>query len=69
MTRALCEQVSAFVDGELPVSEHELFRDHLLDCMRCQREFHDALQLLALGEALLDGYPAGAPANVPATVR
>lgn len=36
MTRRLCDDLAAFVDGQLPDSEADLFRTHLRDCAACE---------------------------------
>ncbi|MBZ4414973.1 CHAT domain-containing protein [Myxococcus sp. RHSTA-1-4] len=43
-----CENVELFVDGELAPEDAESFRQHLPDCMRCQREVADLMQLRLL---------------------
>jgi tetratricopeptide (TPR) repeat protein len=43
-----CDQVTAFVAGELPADEHEKFAAHLADCDRCAEALHDELQLTAI---------------------
>lgn len=40
-----CDNVEAFVDGELPPSQAQAFRLHLADCVRCQTEVETLLQL------------------------
>jgi hypothetical protein len=61
----LCDQVDAFVDGELPAAEAEAFRAHLGSCASCQRELHELLMLaatLAQGAGAPSAkHPAGAP--------
>ncbi len=48
----LHDQVHAFADGELLEAEAQAFREHLVDCARCQRELNDILQLEALTSQL-----------------
>lgn len=31
-----CQNLDAFFDGELDHQEHELFKAHISDCVRCQ---------------------------------
>ena len=45
-----CEQLGAFVDGELGPEDAAAFRRHLLVCARCQQEMHGLMQLSALAE-------------------
>jgi uncharacterized protein YjiS (DUF1127 family) len=45
-----CDNVELFVDGELPPEEAEVFRQHLPDCTRCQKQVAELLQLELLGE-------------------
>lgn len=47
MTR-LCDKVELFVDGELPFEEAEAFRNHFPDCVRCQGEVGNLMQLKLL---------------------
>jgi len=56
MTRP-CDNVQLFVDGELPPGEAESFRQHLPDCVRCQREVVALLQLKYLGKEALARLP------------
>jgi cellulose synthase operon protein C len=44
-----CDQVELFVDGELPFEEAEAFRNHFPDCVRCQAEVGNLMQLKLLG--------------------
>lgn len=43
-----CGQIGLFVDGELEPAQAEGFRQHLLDCARCQGELGHLLQLKQL---------------------
>ncbi|TSC34516.1 CHAT domain-containing protein [Corallococcus sp. Z5C101001] len=52
-----CDNVAAFVDGELSSDEAEVFRQHLPDCARCQREIPLLLQLDFLGRELVERAP------------
>lgn len=45
---ASCEQLSAFVDGELPPAEADAFRAHLGTCSECARDLHGAMMLEAV---------------------
>jgi len=45
-----CEQLGAFVDGELDPAAAAAFRRHLAECARCQEEMHGLLQLEALAQ-------------------
>jgi tetratricopeptide (TPR) repeat protein len=45
-----CDNVEAFVDGELPPSQAQDFRLHLADCLRCQTEVETLLQLQFLDQ-------------------
>ena len=45
-----CEQLGAFVDGELDPAAAAAFRSHLVQCARCQEEMHGLLQLEALAQ-------------------
>jgi tetratricopeptide (TPR) repeat protein len=45
-----CEQLGAFVDGELDPGAAAAFRAHLVQCTRCQEEMHGLLQLEALAQ-------------------
>jgi tetratricopeptide (TPR) repeat protein len=44
-----CDKVELFVDGELPLREADAFRDHIADCVNCQREMTSLMQLKLLG--------------------
>jgi hypothetical protein len=50
----LCEKVELFVDGELPFEEAETFRSHYADCVRCQSEVADLMQLKLLGHRYVE---------------
>src|SRR3954464_4828153 len=52
-----CDQLSAFLDGELPEAEAAAFRLHLADCPDCPARLDSALQLAGLS-------PAPAPGQV-----
>jgi len=41
----LCERLHLFFDAELSPEEAEEIRVHLADCVRCQRELHELMQL------------------------
>ncbi|AFE07789.1 hypothetical protein COCOR_07875 [Corallococcus coralloides DSM 2259] len=44
-----CAHLPAFVDGELPLENHDDFRAHLASCEDCAVRFHDLLQADILG--------------------
>jgi len=60
-----CEQLGAFVDGELSAEEAAVFRRHLLICARCQQEMHGLMQLSALAEQARVQRPAERPDIAP----
>ena len=60
-----CEQLGAFVDGELAPEEAAVFRQHLLVCARCQQEMHGLMQLSALAEQARVQGPTERPALTP----
>jgi anti-sigma factor RsiW len=60
MERA-CEDLEAFVDGELSPELAERFRQHLPDCEPCQRGFTQLLQLEALGRRYVSRHPVDPP--------
>jgi len=60
-----CEQLGAFVDGELSPEEAAVFRRHLLVCARCQQEMHGLMQLSALAEQARVQRPAEQPPVAP----
>jgi tetratricopeptide (TPR) repeat protein len=45
-----CDNVEAFVDGELSPSQAQDFRVHLADCLRCQSEVETLIQLQFLDQ-------------------
>ncbi|MBN1207886.1 MAG: CHAT domain-containing protein [Myxococcaceae bacterium] len=45
-----CDKAQLFVDGELPPEEAEAFRLHLPDCVKCQQEVANLMQLDFLAE-------------------
>jgi hypothetical protein len=61
---APCNQVHAFVDGELDASQAEAFRDHLAECARCQEALRDALLMVSLEERLDSAVPLPAAGKV-----
>ena len=60
-----CEQLGAFVDGELAPDEAAAFRKHLVVCARCQQEMHGLMQLSALAEQARERRPAARPEVAP----
>ena len=60
-----CEQLGAFVDGELAPDEAAAFRKHLVVCARCQQEMHGLMQLSALAEQARERSPAARPEVAP----
>ncbi|MFP2895525.1 anti-sigma factor family protein, partial [Corallococcus sp. 4LFB] len=48
---ASCEQLAAFVDGELPPEDAEAFQRHLAGCAECQAGLEDQVQASLLVEA------------------
>ena len=42
--KASCEQLAAFVDGELSAQEAEAFQQHLAGCADCQAGLEDQMQ-------------------------
>ncbi|GMU10343.1 CHAT domain-containing protein [Corallococcus caeni] len=52
-----CEQLAAFVDGELPPEEAEAFQLHLADCAECQAGLEDQVQASLLVQAAADARP------------
>ncbi len=66
-----CENLELFVDGELSAEEAEAFRLHLPDCVKCQREMADLMQLKLLGQRYVERTetqePAPLPVSPPAT--
>ncbi|HUM12310.1 MAG TPA: CHAT domain-containing protein [Myxococcaceae bacterium] len=63
-----CDQLGAFVDGELDAAEAAAFRRHLLLCARCQQEMHGLMQLSALSEQAREQRPAARPDLAPVPV-
>lgn len=61
----LCESVELFVDGELPPDEAEAFRNHLPDCVRCQREVANLVQLDLMGQSEAERAAAQASSAPP----
>ncbi|RKH50242.1 CHAT domain-containing protein [Corallococcus sp. AB050B] len=60
-----CEQLAAFVDGELPLEEAEAFQAHLATCAECQAGLEDQVQASLLVEAAAEARSAsGAQAPV-----
>lgn len=59
---AHCERIERFADGELTPDEAEAFREHLLDCVRCQAELGDLLQLKMMASRYVERQPAPLPA-------
>ncbi|RKH74750.1 CHAT domain-containing protein [Corallococcus aberystwythensis] len=53
-----CEQLAAFVDGELPSEEAEAFQAHLADCAECQAALEDQVQASLLVQAAADARSA-----------
>ncbi|RKG69930.1 CHAT domain-containing protein [Corallococcus sp. CA054B] len=54
----LCEQLAAFVDGELPPEEAEAFQAHLATCAGCQAGLEDQVQASLLVQAAADARAA-----------
>ncbi|AFE05970.1 hypothetical protein COCOR_04698 [Corallococcus coralloides DSM 2259] len=54
----LCEQLAAFVDGELPPEEAEAFQAHLATCAECQAGLEDQVQASLLVQAAADARAA-----------
>lgn len=63
-----CDNVEAFVDGELAPSEAQAFRLHLADCAHCQTEVETLLQLQFLEQRHSAPGSARGPARPLATV-
>ncbi|WNG17968.1 CHAT domain-containing protein [Cystobacter fuscus] len=61
---AHCERLERFADGELAPDEAEAFREHLLDCVRCQAGLGELLQLKMMASRHAERHPASLP--VPA---
>ncbi|WP_224242450.1 CHAT domain-containing protein [Hyalangium gracile] len=61
-----CERLERFADGELNAEEAEGFRQHLLDCARCQAELGNLLQLKMMATRHVERQPA---ASAPPPVR
>ncbi len=55
---ARCDQLSAYIDGQLDDAEAEAFAHHLATCEACQAASHEALQLVALETAARLKQPA-----------
>ncbi|NPC68770.1 CHAT domain-containing protein [Corallococcus exiguus] len=54
----LCEQLAAFVDGELPLEEAEAFQAHLATCAECQAGLEDQVQASLLVQAAAEARAA-----------
>jgi anti-sigma factor RsiW len=52
-----CDEVCAYVDGELSAEHHAAFSDHLPTCAYCCREVHEMMQLAALEASLRASQP------------
>ncbi|EPX56789.1 hypothetical protein D187_007223 [Cystobacter fuscus DSM 2262] len=59
---AHCERLERFADGELAPDEAEAFREHLLECARCQAGLGDLLQLKMMASRHVERLPAPLPA-------
>ena len=61
-----CDQVGMFVDGALDPDQAEAFRQHLVQCARCQSEMHALMQLAGLAEeASRASVPVAGKVTVP----
>ena len=61
-----CDQVGMFVDGALDPEQAEAFRQHLVQCARCQSEMHALMQLAGLAEeASRASVPVAGKVTVP----
>ena len=49
-----CDQIGAFVDGELSAPEAEAFRDHLAECPHCQEQLAQLLLLERMGDRYME---------------
>lgn len=49
----LCEQLTAFADGELSDAEHTAFQEHFAGCRECQRGLLDHWNLEAAADRVL----------------
>jgi cellulose synthase operon protein C len=56
-----CEQLAAFVDGELPSEEAEAFQAHLATCADCQAGLEDQVQASLWVQAAADARAASTP--------
>ncbi|RKG77939.1 zf-HC2 domain-containing protein, partial [Corallococcus exercitus] len=56
-----CEQLAAFVDGELAPEEAEAFQAHLADCAECQAALEDQVQASLLVQAAADARAEAGP--------
>ncbi|MFP2925545.1 CHAT domain-containing protein [Pyxidicoccus sp. 3LG] len=63
-----CEDVELFVDGELAPEKAERFREHLPDCVKCQGQVTELLQLRMLARRHAENAGERAPAPEPRTV-
>ena len=50
---ALCEQISDFIDGNLPPLERDAFRAHVVACQSCRTNGEDYLALAARAREVL----------------
>ncbi|NBD09367.1 CHAT domain-containing protein [Corallococcus silvisoli] len=60
-----CEQLAAFVDGELPLDDTEAFRVHLVDCESCQADLEDQVQASLAVQAAAEARAASGPEARP----
>ncbi|MCY1047750.1 CHAT domain-containing protein [Corallococcus sp. bb12-1] len=61
----MCEQLAAFVDGELTPEEAQAFSVHLADCSECQAGLEDQVQASVAVQAAADARPAQRPQPAP----
>ncbi|RKH01106.1 CHAT domain-containing protein [Corallococcus sp. CA053C] len=62
---AACEQLAAFVDGELTPDEAQAFGLHLADCAECQAELGDQVQASLAVQAAAEARPLERPESRP----
>ncbi|WP_244238604.1 anti-sigma factor family protein, partial [Corallococcus terminator] len=61
----MCEQLAAFVDGELTPEETQAFSVHLADCAECQAGLEDQVQASVAVQAAADARSAQRPQPAP----
>ncbi|RKH90756.1 zf-HC2 domain-containing protein, partial [Corallococcus praedator] len=54
----MCEQLAAFVDGELTPEQAQAFSVHLADCAECQAGLEDQVQVSLAVQAAGDAHAA-----------